>query len=189
MNRDALCRYFESKFVADLDAYQAESLEALYGLGIPSPEKCKHHQVPNCRIIPFDTRLSIPDRPQEFWVSWYATTLVHAAVHRYARDQEIAWLQRSGSHSLPMVPKGLGCWKVAKPASLLTRREEYASLAPDVFDRLGAKVEACLLQSMIEPSELSRRLLADPDLTLQYPVERFVAKCISEWRALETVLE
>lgn len=181
MTPEAFQRYLEGKFAADLAEHQAASLEALHRLGIPGPEKCGHHGVPKSRIVPLHPRLPIPDRAEEFWLGWYTTSLSHQAVHRYAPHREDAWLERFGGHPLPLAPIGLGCWRVAKPASLLKRLLGNVSMAPSVCCYLEGRVKLTLVLSMINPVELSSRLLADRDFDREHPVEALVGKCMTEW--------
>lgn len=181
MTSEAFHRYLKGKFAADLAEHQAASLEALQRLGIPGPEKCGHHQVPNSRVVPLHRRLPIPDRAEEFWLGWYTTSLFHQAVHRYAPNQENEWHERFGGHPLPLVPIGLGCWRVAKPASLLKKLQGDVSIAPAVCDYLEGSVRVILLQAMINPIELSSRLLTDRDFDREHPLEELVGKSLADW--------
>ncbi len=182
MNSEVFQRYLEHNFAADLGEHQRASQEILHRLGIPGPEKCEHHHVPHSRLVPLDPRIHIANRQEAFWAAWYVTTLLHQAVHRYASDQEHAWLDRFGMHGLPVVAKGLGCWKVAKPSFLLDRFVEDIGVTLAACEYIRDKAPMMLKDAQIAPGELSAHLLADRDFDLTHAIERLVGNSITRWQ-------
>jgi len=182
MTADAFREYIAGKFNVDLAEERLASLEALHRIGIPGPEECQHHHVPNSRTIPLDPRIPVTDREPSFWTAWYMSTLLHQAVHRYAPDQEETWLSHFGAHPLPMVSIGLGCWRVARPRCLLEKLRNDASTIPAACEYLRVEVHGRLMASSILPSELSVCLLSDRDFDGGIQIEALLAKSISQWQ-------
>jgi hypothetical protein len=90
--------YIEGEFANHIREYQRMSVDALNRLRIPGPARCEHHQVPHSLVVPLSRRVQIFNTQETFWATWYLTTLLHQAVHRYASNQEQEWLERFGAH-------------------------------------------------------------------------------------------
>lgn len=174
--------FIECEFANQLREYQRGSVDALNRLRIPGPARCEHHQVPHSLVVPLSRRVQILDTQETFWAAWYLTTLLHQAVHRYASNNEQEWIERFGAHPLPMVARGMGCWRVARPALLLDRFGEDVSMIMLACEYMRERIPKVLGESRINPSGLSVQILADRDIDLSHPIERLVGRSIAQWQ-------